>query len=306
MGGDGGVVATQRKFIRGAKDANNEKEDGKNTKEELRIRSHTCTQSAEKLQEPIVACEMGNLFNKEALLTALIEKTLNPSFTHIRGIKDAKTLILEPNPSYSEINETNGDMPSMFICPVTRMEFNGMHPFVVLWTTGYVLSEKCLREIGIENLQTEYGPFTELDIVRLVPPLEELCLQESRMKDRRIISKQQKKRIDKDNRKASAIFLGNTGGDITDIIEDEKVGMDQIEKKHKKQKKTNEKSEIVTLNNVKSNSFMNGSVKAATDFIKEQEAVSSVFKGLFHKDNEKDKHDRDLFMSVAGIRYTVG
>ena len=57
---------------------------------------------------------------------------------------------------------------------------------------------------------------------------------------------------------------------------------------------------------VTSISKSNSLVKSATTAIKAQEESSSVFKGLFHKDHEKDKHDRDLFMSVAGIRYTLG
>lgn len=32
-----------------------------------------------------MACELGNLFNKEAVLTALLERTLNPAFAHIRS-----------------------------------------------------------------------------------------------------------------------------------------------------------------------------------------------------------------------------
>jgi hypothetical protein len=45
MGGDGGVIATQRKFVRGAK--SDEKEDGKNVKQNQIIRSTTCALSAE-------------------------------------------------------------------------------------------------------------------------------------------------------------------------------------------------------------------------------------------------------------------
>lgn len=49
------------------------------------IRSRCCAASNELLTQPIVACELGNLFNKEAVLTALLERTLNPAFAHIRS-----------------------------------------------------------------------------------------------------------------------------------------------------------------------------------------------------------------------------
>jgi hypothetical protein len=45
MGGDGGVIATQRKFIRGAK--SDEQEEGKNIKKHQQQRTHECSQSSE-------------------------------------------------------------------------------------------------------------------------------------------------------------------------------------------------------------------------------------------------------------------
>jgi hypothetical protein len=45
--------------------------------------------------------------------------------------------------------------------------------------------------------------------------------------------------------------------------------------------------------------------KAAGGEVAAQSEKSSVFKNLFHTDGEADKKDRDLFMSVAGFRYTL-
>lgn len=59
-----------------------------------------------------------------------------------------------------------GELPPRFCCPVTRVEMNGVHPFVVVWTTGHVLSEKALKEVGAGALQVEYGPFAEEDVIR--------------------------------------------------------------------------------------------------------------------------------------------
>jgi hypothetical protein len=48
MGGDGGVIATQRKFVRGAKDSNyaDKVVDCQNMKSNQRLRSRICLQSA--------------------------------------------------------------------------------------------------------------------------------------------------------------------------------------------------------------------------------------------------------------------
>ena len=174
MGGDGGTTATQRRFIRGYKNPE-DKEESKNVKEQQRIRTQTCALSSTRLAEPIVACEMGNLYSKELMFTALLDKSLGDSYSlsHIRGIRDLKTLVFTKNPDYDVAIESEGTYMAEYICPITQLEFNGIFPFVVIWSTGKVLSEKAVREIGHEALQAEYGPFQPTDIVRLLPITEE-------------------------------------------------------------------------------------------------------------------------------------
>ena len=197
MGGDGGVIAVKREFIRGAKDKTIGP-DRKNSKVTQILRAHHCAYSQEPLKadEPIVACEMGNLYNKEALICALLDKSLQgkESFSHIRGMKDVKQLVctraressdtgakasgvsgglLESDSALSALlSETSKGNPSI-VCPITGYDFNGLVPFVVVWSTGHVLSEKAVKEIGSDSLQQEYGPFNiggvNTDIVRLLP-----------------------------------------------------------------------------------------------------------------------------------------
>ena len=179
MGGDGGTKAIQRKFMRGSKTPNelalNEKQ---NVKEIQKMKSQLCSISNKPLMEPIVACELGNLFNKEEILMNLINKTLNITFKHIRGLKDLKTLKFHrrnggptSSSSSSFASSTLGmnEESVPFICPVTGDVFNGNLPFVFIWSTGYVLSERAIREIGIESLQGEYGPFHAIDIIKINP-----------------------------------------------------------------------------------------------------------------------------------------
>lgn len=87
MGGDGGVKATQRRFIRGTRDGETKKTDSESIRSRQRLRSKLCKLTDMPLAHPIVACEMGNLYNKEDILTALLEKTLPPQLSHIRGLK---------------------------------------------------------------------------------------------------------------------------------------------------------------------------------------------------------------------------
>lgn len=47
-------------------------------------------------------------------------------------------------------------------------------------------------------------------------------------------------------------------------------------------------------------------VRSAGLAVQEQEASSAVFKALFHKDAKGVKSADDLFMRIAGTRYTLG
>lgn len=157
------------------------------------------------MQYPIVACELGNLYNKEDIIKALINKTLCPAFSHIRGLKvfclpfsvklqvgsvhyvvtvqDLKTVEFTFNP----LDKKDHESACKYCCPISSTEFNGLNPFVLIWTNGQVVSEKGIREMGgIEHLQAECGPFTDMDLVRLLPLTGEECvLQVERMEKRR-------------------------------------------------------------------------------------------------------------------------
>mmetsp|Transcript_21488 Transcript_21488/g.21608 ORF Transcript_21488/g.21608 Transcript_21488/m.21608 type:complete len:285 (-) Transcript_21488:33-887(-) len=283
---------------------------------------------------------MGNLYNKEDLITALLNKTLNPSFSHIRGLKDIKELKLTANKNYLKSNNTEGIFQSLYICPITRVEFNGILPFTLIWSTGYVLSEKAIREIGIESLQQEYGPFTDLDMIHLLPlsASHELSQQERIMRQRREREREiseLKKKQKKDNKK---LLLPHASCDTCDISENnrEKETDTHTEKDRKQPnapeheascRKSKRKGEVEREGEISSKrergqkeksvqhtvgssstgetSRASVTAKIVGETVKKREEESSVFKGLFHKGHEADKHGRDLMMSVAGLRYTL-
>lgn len=300
MGCDGGVIASKRKFMRGCKTA--EKEDGKNIKQSQTTRSKVCAQTGEPLRLPIVACELGNLYNKEGIVQALLDRTVNPSFSHIRGLKDLKELIFAPNSEYDPAGEVEANNQSMFACPVTLTVFNGQHPFIFLWSTGYVLSEKAMREIGHEQLQAEYGPFDPEDSIRLLPLEEEKSEQIRQMQVRRSKNKKEKKESKK--RK-------DLSNEFAIVVEDSSLAAVHIEKKTKTVERSG--SDRVGKNescdegssNARGLSVATSTAKAVSGIISRREEASAVFKNLFHKDNAADKHDKDLFMTVAGLRYSI-
>ncbi|GAB5034780.1 rtf2 homolog [Nannochloropsis oceanica] len=227
MGNDGGVLAMQRKYMRGLGNKMGEKpSEEMNKRFRALIRSRVCAVSSEALRDPIVACELGHLYNKEAVLLALLERTLNPAFAHIRGMKDLIPCRLTINPNWTDetaavaaANEASAsreakgesknagagafvdeELTSKYICPVARVEMNAKQPFVVIRSTGWVLSERALKEIGEASLQDEYGPFDVADdLIQLVPDEEEENRLRRRMNDRRSKAKKERKRKQREN-----------------------------------------------------------------------------------------------------------
>lgn len=323
MGGDGGVKATSRRFMRGAKENNPATDEGKNAKELQIRRSKTCAQSGAALREPIVCCEMGILYNKDAMLTALLEKSINPSFVHVGGLKDLKTLKFCPNPEFR--SEDGGEINSPYICPITKVEFNGQHPFVVIWPTGYVLSEKAIREVGLDNLQEEYGPFMAIDVVRLLPcDGEELQTQRTAMAERRLQRKHAKK--SKKSNNISVSGGGNADDDNVAPQPPERRPSESGDTKRRKVKvddglsSSSSSSYAAAASKVTSLSSTKATVLSAQSAIASQlqksaaaaafsstgSSSSNVYSKLFHKDGEKISNKRDLMMSTSGLRYTLG
>ena len=103
--------------------------------EKNRLKAVCCSLSDIPLKAPVVVCELGKLYNKEAVIEYLLERKMNPEgevneeFRHLKSLKDVKVVIFEPNPDFDEL-EQGRQYP--FLCPITREMFNGIHGFVVL------------------------------------------------------------------------------------------------------------------------------------------------------------------------------
>ncbi|XP_024301145.1 replication termination factor 2 [Oncorhynchus tshawytscha] len=190
MGCDGGTIPKRHELVKGPKKV--EKVD-KNA--ELAARWKYCALSTEKLRRPIVACDLGRLYNKDAVIEYLLDKSADrPNsevVSHLRGIKDIKELNLTDNPAWEgERRNTKGDRYedmhcAMFICPVVGLEMNGKHRFCFLQTCGCVFSDRALKEVKTEICHKCGDPFKDENLVVLNGTKEEVEKLREKMEEKR-------------------------------------------------------------------------------------------------------------------------
>ena len=211
MGGDGGCIATQREFMRGTKGSRHfekaaaggqnhgagmtggDAERGDFRKRSKAIQVRSCALSAETLEAPIVADDLGNLFNKLAMLEALSDRSVPERFRYVRGLRDLYDCKLAPVPA-GHAPYLNGEGPAPGACPVTGEALDGSKKFVIARTTGWVLSQRAVDEVGLAALQPEYGPFGADDLVRVCPDDDELRALADGLMARRAAEKPKKKK----------------------------------------------------------------------------------------------------------------
>jgi len=278
MGGDGGVVATNRRYMRGAGSADHTADSGKASavdiaeaeRERLQQMLRTCAitgtvfdfsssgssssgcgniGAGEGGESGIVACPYGYLYGREAAVKALLrrvqqsrkqgggEEASTPDIGwHVRGLKD-----LHPVRFYLAENQSSGrrgrkdkydantdGRGDCFIptCPLSGIELNGLQPVYViarrcrkekksktdkeqdesLEDKPNVLSEKAIKQMDLNVLQEELGPFQMKDLIRLAPPSGRILdnirkeLKIRREKESKV-KKRKKKPIDSDMNK---------------------------------------------------------------------------------------------------------
>ncbi|XP_054835590.1 replication termination factor 2 isoform X1 [Eublepharis macularius] len=198
MGCDGGTIPKRHELVKGPRKV--EKVD-KNA--ELVAQWYYCTLSQEKLSRPIVACELGRLYNKDAIIEFLLdkssEKAIVEAASHIKSMKNVIELNLTDNPAWNgDKGNTKGDkyddlQSARFICPIVGLEMNGRHRFCFLRNCGCVFSERALKEIKTEACHRCAVPFQDDDVIVLNGTKEDVQVLKTRMEDRRLKSKLGKK-----------------------------------------------------------------------------------------------------------------
>jgi hypothetical protein len=140
-------------------------------REEDLARWFNCTLTEEPLEEgegAVVVDRLGSLFNKEPVLKALRDKTVDgialpQRLEHITGMKAITTLKMHRNESRkSAVKDKSGNVngttfrlaaESRFSCPISGLDFNGVTKFFALVPSGVVVSDRALREakVGLYN-----------------------------------------------------------------------------------------------------------------------------------------------------------
>lgn len=193
MGCDGGTIPKRDELVRKKK-----RPEQKDKDSELSFRWKHCSITQQPLQKPIVACGLGRLYSKDAVIEALLDRSNLPETAqHIKNLKDIKDLNLTCNPSYNPSAE-KGDayvdrQAAPYICPVIGLEMNGKFRFVFLWSCGCVMSERALKEVKTKLCHKCQQPFLEEDVVILNGSSEDINLMKAKMEIRQARLKAEKK-----------------------------------------------------------------------------------------------------------------
>ncbi|XP_060590696.1 replication termination factor 2-like [Ruditapes philippinarum] len=196
MGCDGGTIPRRDELVR-----TKQKPEQKDKTADLAAKWKHCALTQDPLREPIMACELGRLYNKESALEFLIDKSkfeCASSFEHLRGLKDLKQLKLTENRNFSNSKTEKGDryidtQDAKYICPVVGLEMNGVHKFSYIWSCGCVLSERALKELKGSACHKCGELFTQNDIIPLNGTEEEVDALHARMTEKRLQQKLEKK-----------------------------------------------------------------------------------------------------------------
>jgi len=221
MGCDGGTIPTRDELVKTKKKPEQKDQDS------VRLyKWQHCALTQEPLQKPVVACELGRMYNKEAIIEKLLnaksEGTSGPRdyvADHIRNLKDVKELQLEPNPAFTGDRARVGDggyndsLKAQWICPLTTHEMNGKSGFVFDWSNGKVLSHKAYKMLK----EDKASAIAEENLIILNPEWggDEADLMKTKMEARRARVKALKKAAKEGKRKIDQTSEASTSSSET-------------------------------------------------------------------------------------------
>lgn len=188
-GGDGGATGAESRdcYLKMYADKKPDKIDPN----EIRLSKWlNCTLSNEPLKHPVVIDKLGNLFNKEALVEALLKKQVPKQFGYIKGLKDMIPIELSAIPGMEDSGLGGG---TRFQCPISGFEFNGKYKFFALRTCGHVFSAKALKEVKSSACLVCHKEFTENDRIVINGNEDEVAALKERMMEENAKLKDNKK-----------------------------------------------------------------------------------------------------------------
>eukprot|EP00756_Hemistasia_phaeocysticola_P004437 Hpha_TRINITY_DN12809_c0_g1::TRINITY_DN12809_c0_g1_i1::g.24021::m.24021 len=155
MGGDGGVIANNRRFMPQTHMSNVKDSEERDRLRVDRERWSRCHLSKLPLCPPLVADDVGNIYNKEAVLSAMQTKQVVSPF--VKGLRDVNNLRPQPNPAKQAVHaslkagEEDGvteALTDLWCCPVTQATTNGVTKFMFGKTCGCVFAARAAVQIG--------------------------------------------------------------------------------------------------------------------------------------------------------------
>lgn len=275
MGLDGGTIPVRVELVK-----NKKKDDYVDKAALRRERFFHCAVSGNALQNPIVACWSGRLYNYESVLRALLEKRLPPELAqHIRSAQDVFFVRPKRNPLYTrgENEPVEVQNVSPWVCPVTGSEIGlSSERFVVHPKCGAVFSLRAGAGLcygcGEENLSSS----SDNDLVELVPADEAIAhAQQERARARKVAEKKKKKK------------------------KSEEEDKDKQKKKKKKEEKKSRKRER-EVESETSNSHISVAQSIAAKAAQVAEEKTKNVSSLFAKESSLSKlNDTEKFIRYA-------
>ncbi|RAL37731.1 hypothetical protein DM860_000425 [Cuscuta australis] len=179
-----------------------------------------CTLSNEPLKHPVVIDKLGNLFNKEALVEALLKKQVPKQFSYIKGLRDMVPVELSFIPGMEDSALCGG---TRFQCSVSGLEFNGKYKFFALRTCGHVFSAKALKEVKSSACLVCHKEFVENDKIVINGSEDEVAALRERMEEEKVKLRDGKK---SKKGKNGDVVLSVEGGEVTPHLSGGKRGID--------------------------------------------------------------------------------
>jgi len=308
MGADGGTIPTRCELV------TTRKKPEQKDKESVRVyKWQYCNQTQQPLVKPIVACELGRLYNKEAIIEKLLENKAgtkengdkvmpDASTDHIKSLKDVKELQLTDNPAYDRKTKEGSSVGGAgfldrkiapYICPISGLEMSGRFKFVFDWTTGKVYSDRALKVVNSDKTTK----INEEDLVVLNPEekSEDSEMMETKMLARRARAKALKKAAKEAKRKY--VDNGDSGPSCSKLTKTETST--DAEASSKNVTNTNENMKDKKPKSISYSSQSNNSNKSLSTQVKDKlkstvqndSTKSEVFKSLFssHKSAQNKK-----------------
>ena len=308
MGCDGGTIPKRDELVKTKKKKSEASKDDKKA-----AKWNNCRLSQQPLRKPIVADLLGYLYNKEAILEYILDKSKHEGVEHIKSLKDVKEINLTTNPAHTASKHENGDDSancSQWICPISGLEMNGSFKFYYVFSCGCVFSDRAYKSMqtsssDLKCLKCEKA-FTEIDLIVVNPNEEELVVNERRLKARKELKEKAKAEKNGEASSKKKIDEPSTSSKV-DVPKSSSSNGDSLQKTNGKRS-----IDLVAKSEDKLGKSAIGAANAATAYSKDSNKKmksiqddpnhSDVFKSLFTS-SEKAKNQQKAHWVTFNPQY---